>query len=295
MGSPPVAARPSPPTRSVAFLIGTAGFPDGFLVQGRKWVNKIAKAAGGAPGVVVGDLSNDPLAVAAAIQRFSRDTKAATIPTSTMDANLGGLRGHTLVLLTHGLEPHDSGLTLEERRETEGLMFFNKVRGDSPKDLVMFNKHLDFMTTQLVANPVNGEDKEVVTKPKLDGLVDADGGAKFKKDAHGFAQVLNAMRRSIFVRVYLAACGGGRRLATFAEKLKGLTNLSVYWNDDTISFPDLKHPRDPLIAEVGPIVNGVTNPVREGVRFFKADTPANHVLLRSTTDGFLEGSMSRLP
>ncbi|HEV8321520.1 MAG TPA: hypothetical protein VG389_07895 [Myxococcota bacterium] len=288
------AAGPAPTTSSVGILVGTAGWSDGFLIEGRKWVTAIQKAAGGAPNVMVGDLTKDPTAAAATIQRFSRDSTATTVPTATLDANLGGLRGHCLVFLTHGLEPHDPTLTKKEKEDTQGLLFFNAGKGDNPNDVVLFNMHLDFMTAKLVATPTSGEDKEVVVKPELDGLSDDGDGKKFKKDTRAFAQFLNAMRRSIFSRVYLAACGPARRLEKFAEKLKLLTNLSVYWNDDTISFP-VPGTGQPLVAEVGPIVNGVTSPVRQGLRYFKPDDPANMVLLRSKTDGFLEGSMRRQP
>jgi len=287
----PVGARPSPPNSSVAFLCGTAAWADGFLSQGKKWAQAIAKAVGGAPAAQIGDLGNDPAAVRATLQRFGTAAAAATITDALLDQHLGGLRGHSLVLVTHGLESHDPSLTKKEQEDTQGVLFYNHAKGDHPRDLVLFKMHLDFMETKPTGSG-KAEDANVVPKADLDSISDADDGKKFKAQVRAFAPVLDAMRRSIYARVYLAACGGGRRLELFAARLKALTNLSVYWNDDTISFPK---PPDAPFAEVGPIVGDKTSPLRDGVKFFLPDVAANKVPLRSKTDGFLEGSMSRKP
>ena len=289
MAGEETAARPTSPAASVAFLVGTAGWPDGFLSQGKKWAKAIQTAAGGAPGVQVGDLGKDPVAVADAIRRFAQTGATAAVPVAKLDANLGGLRGHTVVFVTHGLEPHDPSLTAQQKKDTQGLLFYNAGKGDNPNDKVFFRQHLDFMKLEPVPGGAPGEQR-VVTKPELDTLDDSGDGKQFKKDAHAYVQVVDALRRSIFRQIYLAACGPNRRLDDFAAKLFELTGLVVWWNEDTISFPT---PPDAPFAEVGPIVGGKTSPLRKGTRFFKAEKPENLVDLRSKTDGFLEGAMKR--
>src|SRR3970282_1926649 len=175
----PVGARRSPPNSSVAFLVGTAAWADGFLQQGRRWVKAIQKAAGGAPGAQIGDLGNDPGAVRATLQRFRQAAAKAKLSDAVLDANVGGLRGHTLVLVTHGLEVHDPSLTRKEQEDSQGLLFYNHAKGDHPRDLVLFKMHLDFMTTKPTGSG-KAEDANVVPKPELDSLEDDGDGKKFK-------------------------------------------------------------------------------------------------------------------
>ncbi|MEZ0230629.1 MAG: hypothetical protein ACAI25_18555 [Planctomycetota bacterium] len=283
------AGRPAPPGSSVAFICGTAGWHDGFLLQGKKWVKTIQTKAGGAPKVLVGEMGTSATSLATLIADFSRQSQTADLPVATLDATLGGLRAHTLVFVTHGLENHDPNISQKEKEDTQGLLVFNAVQGDSPKDRVIFKMHLDFMTVKDAASGIP-EDAQVIPKPDLASITDEGDGKKFKKDVTDFAPVLTAIRRSVYSHLYFAACGGGRRLEKFAEKMKELTRKSIFWNDDTISFPTL--PVAPF-AEVGPIKDGKTQPIRDGTPFFKPDGAL--VKLQTGTDDFFKGSMRRLP
>src|SRR5438874_13725228 len=102
-----LAARPPSSGTCVAFLVGTAAWADGFLIQGKRWVTTIQAAVGGRPRVAVGTLSANFASVATQIDTFSRDGSRpdTQISTAVLDQNLGGLRGCTLVFVTHGLEP----------------------------------------------------------------------------------------------------------------------------------------------------------------------------------------------
>ncbi|MEZ0228042.1 MAG: hypothetical protein ACAI25_05410 [Planctomycetota bacterium] len=275
--TPTAAAAPTPSGASMAFLCGTAAFRDGFLAQGKKWAQQIQSAAGGAPHVQVGDLGRDVKTVVQTLARFSAASATTATDIAVMRKNLGGFRGHALVLLTHGLENHEPGLSKEEKEKTEGLLFFNVSPGQSNKDVVFFKMHLDFMEKQGAG---------VGPKASLDTILDEGDGKKFKADVRAFAPFVDAVRRSVYTQVYLAACGGGRRLARFAEGLNALTGKSVYFNEDTISFPT----GGAISAEVGPIKGNAVSPLRDGKRFYNDQT----VPLRSTSDGFLEGSMARV-
>jgi hypothetical protein len=288
--APPVTVRPGISGSSATFLCGTAGWADGFLSQARKWAQAIQKSAGGPPGVNLGDMSKDVSTVANLVDRFSADGGKQNLAVTTLDTSLGGLRGHTLIFVTHGLESHDPKLSPEEKDRTQGLLFFNQAPGDDPRDRVLIKFHLDFMAV----NPAkDGKPEEVVPVPDLDTRVLDDGdGKQFKKNVRDFAPVVSALRRSVFARVYLAACGGGRRLEKFSARLRELTRKEIYWNDDTISMPT---PPVPPFAEVGQIVNGTVPNLRQGTRYFKPRDAANLVDLRTKTDTFFEGSMSRIP
>jgi hypothetical protein len=284
------AARAAPSGASVVFVCGTAAWADGFLAQGKKWAKAIQTQAGGAPGVLVGDMGKDASVVAKVISEFSRQSAQANVPVATLDQTLGGLRGHSLVFVTHGLETHDPNVSEKDKENTQGLLVFNAVPGESPKDRAIFKMHLDFMKVEDAASGVP-EDASIVPKPELANIVDDDDGKKFKKDVTDFAPILTALRRSVYAHVYLAACGGGRRLEKFSAKLKELTLKSVFWNDDTISFPT---PPDAPFAEVGPIKGDKVDPVREGTPFFKPDG-TSPVKLSTGTNDFFKGSMRRIP
>ena len=288
---PPTAAGPSSTTSSVAFLCGTAAWNDGFLAQAKKWAQAVRTAAGGSPQSNLGDMTKDVSAVATLIDRFSAAGASGSISTSVLDQALGGLRGHTLIFVTHGLEPHGANIPPDEKEKTQGLLFFNQAKGDDPRDRVLTKFALDFMKVQ----PGQGgkPDEVVANEAELGKFLDDAEGKKFKKDVRDFAPVVSALRRSVFARVYLAACGGNRRLEKFAARLRDLTQKEVYWNDDTISMPT---PPTAPFAEVGQIVNGTVPNVRKGTRYFKPkNDPANLVDLRTKTDTFFQGSMSRLP
>lgn len=279
-----IGARPGSTSSSVAFLCGTAAWNDGFLAQAKKWAQAVQKAAGGAPQANLGDMGSNVTLAAGLIDRFSADGSKATLPDSILNTTLGGLRGHTLIFVTHGLETHDPKLSQEEKNNTQGLLFFNQAPGDDPRDRVLIKRHLDFMEVKNDA---------VVETAALATILDDGDGKKFKKDVRDFVPVVNALRRSVFARVYLAACGGGRRLEKFAAGLRALVNKEVYWNDETISMPD---PPVAPFAEVGKLVNRQVPKVEKGARYFKdPKDPANLVELRTKTDTFFEGSMSRLP
>jgi hypothetical protein len=282
-------ARPAPSGASVAFICGTSAWADGFLSQGKKWAKAIQSAAGGATGVQVGDMGKDAGPVATTLQTFSRASAQANVPTATLDQTLGGLRGHTLVFVTHGLETHDPNLSQKQKEDTQGLLVFNAVPGESPKDRVLFKMHLDFMQVDPAATVP--EDASVIPTPALASILDDDDGKKFKKDVRDFAPIVSAIRLSVYSQIYFAACGGGRRLELFAKRLKELTQKSIFWNDDTISFPT---PPDAPFAEVGAIVNGQVPQVRDGTPFFKSDG-TNLVKLQTGTKDFFKGSMRRLP
>src|SRR5262249_54393069 len=115
MADPPVSSRPAATGSSVCFLCGTAAWNDGFLAQAKKWAQAIQAAAGGGPQANLGDMTKDVTGVATLIDRFSAAGAAGTIPTSTLDQSLGGLRGHTLIFVTHGLEPHGANVPQDEK------------------------------------------------------------------------------------------------------------------------------------------------------------------------------------
>jgi|GEM_PF-6319556 len=276
-----LALGPNDPTASVAFLVGGAAWGDGFLAQGEKWCKAIQKAAGGAPGVQVARLPPQASGMPAIVQQVSRGSLQAQLSTPVLDAQLGGLRGHSLVFVTHGLVAPDDG-----GDKAQGLLLYNRVKGESPLDVTLWTTHLDFMQTQARASGLP-EDADVVPSAALSSIVPDRDGKRLQAEVRAFAPLVNAIRQSPYQRVYLAACGGGRRLETFARQLGVLTLKSVYYNTSTISFPT--PPKAPSAA-VGPIVGNDVDVVT-GTRYFRDPSdPANQVRLESTETGFLPGS-----
>src|SRR5262245_61383720 len=108
MGNNGTVGPQQPATASVAFLVGSSAWGDPFLVQGKKWVEAIQKAAGGAPGVQVSQTQSALGSASPLIDAMSATSATATLSQSTLDSNLGGLRGHSLVIVTHGLDVDDA-------------------------------------------------------------------------------------------------------------------------------------------------------------------------------------------
>lgn len=276
-----LALGPSDATASVAFVVGGAGWADGFLAQGEKWCKAIQQACGGAPGVQVTRLPPQATGMPAIIEQVSRGSLTAQLSTATLDSHAGGLRGHSLVFVTHGLVADEDGADT-----AQGLLLYNRVQGESPLDITLWTTHLDFMETRPRASGLP-EDADVVPSAALASIEPDADGKRLQREVRAFAPLVNAIRQSPYQRVYLAACGGGRRLEKFAKHLAVLTLKSIYYNTSTISFP--KPPRAPTAA-VGPIV-GDDVQVVTGTKYFRdPNDPANRVKLESTETGFLPGS-----
>lgn len=273
------AVRPRVPGASVAFLVGqrAQGVKDDFLDQAQLWVDTIKSSAGA--GVFV-DKLGAPGVVATVIGQLGAQAAKATLSTATLDRNLGGLRGHTLVFTTHGLDV-DPTLSRQDQLDTQGLLFRNNTLGRSQNDLVMTRFMLDHMK-------LDGRGRVV-----YDGSLPAQGNEKLIQDIVEFAQVVDAVKQAVFDQVYFAACGGGRRLVEFAARFQDLTATSVYFNSEAIFMPTKG---TPPFAEVG-VENAQTQQFTrsKGFAFYQATTGAPPVDLVSTATGFLPGSTSRTP
>lgn len=272
-----LAIGPEDTSASVAFLVGGAGWGDGYLLQGTKWCQAIQKAAGGAPGVQVDKLPPKATGMAGVVDKLSKTSLNGQLSNGTLDAQLGGLRGHSLVLVTHGL-------VAESTASAQGVLLYNTVKGESPLDVTLWTSHLDLMTTQETGSGLP-EDANVVAN--VGGLASDADSQRTAREVRELAPFVNAIRQSIYQRVYLAACGGEHRLETFARKLAMLTMKCVYYNLATISFP--KPPTAPSAA-VGE-VHGDDVSVVSGTKFFRdPDNAANRVRLETTTDTFFGGA-----
>lgn len=282
MGDTPVAAKPATPGASCMFAVGTRapGVTDDFLDQAKTWVGAIVKAVG--TGTASRDLGT-AAASAAAIKALSdAAAKDGSLTVAQLDANLGGLRGHTLAMVTHGLDV-DPAWTSQEQDDSQGLLLYNKTVGrNSSADIILMNAHLARMK-------VDG-DKVVADVAGFD-LTDPDTAA-FANAVTAMVAVVDAIRQAVFAQVYLAACGGGHRLDKFSKRLAGLTGKTLYWNDQKIFVPT--KPTAPF-AEVGVEQPGGGFTVRKGFGYFGARTGAASVDLKSGTDTFLPGSTHREP
>ena len=282
-----LAVGPSDTSASVAFLVGGAGWGDGYLAQGLSWVKAIQSAAGGAPGVQVARLPPQTTAMPAVVEQLGRASLTAQLSSAVLDQRFGGLRGHSLVVVTHGLEVDGDS----PGKGSQGVMLYNRVQGESPLDVMLWTDHLDLMTTR--ARPSGlPEDADVVPSPAVAQIEPTEDGKRMQQQVRELAQLVNALRQSPYSRIYLAACGGERRLEHFAHKLAALTLKSIYFNLATISFPE---PPTPPSAAVGPL-HGDNVEVVMGTRFFRdPENPANRIALQSGVDDFLPGSQGVVP
>lgn len=280
-----LAVGPSDSTASVAFLVGGSGWGDGFLAQGLTWCKAIQRAAGGAPGVQVAQLPAQTSAMPAIVDKLGRASLTAQLSNDVLDQRLGGLRGHSLVIVTHGLEADGVG----PAASSQGILLYNRVKGESPLDVMLWTDHLELMTTR--ARPSGlPEDADVVPSAAVAQIEQTADGKRMQQQVRELAQLVNALRQSPYQRIYLAACGGEHRLERLARKLSVLTLKSLYFNLATISFPK---PPTPPAAAVGAL-HGDDVIVEKGTRFFRsADDPANQVLLQTGTSDFLAGSQGR--
>jgi len=270
--------RPRVPGASVAFLVGQRanGVKDDFLDQAQVWVNRIQSSTGA--GVFV-DKLDSPRAVATVISRLSTQAAKATLSNATLDKSFGGLRGHTLVFTTHGLDV-DPTLSKQDQIDTQGLLFRNNTTGRSQTDIVMMKFHLDRMKL---------DGGHVV----YDGSLPTQGNEALIRDITDFAQVVDAVKQAVFDQVYFAACGGDRRLIEFADQFQTLTATSVYSNSAAIFMPTKG---TPPFAEVGVEDKQTKQFTRsKGFKFYQAVSGTPSVDLVSATDGFLPGSTSRTP
>lgn len=276
------AAKPATTGASCMFAVGTraAGVADDFLDQARTWTAAIVKAVGA--GTASRDLGT-AAASAATIKALSDTaTQHGKLTTAQLDGNLGGLRGHTLVLVTHGLDV-DPSWTATERDDSQGLLLHNKTVGrNSSADIILMNAHLSRMK-------VDGG-KVVASVDGLD-LTDPDTAA-FVTTVTAMAALVDAIRQSVFAQVYLAACGGGHRLDKFGKRLVTLTGKTLYWNDQKIFLPT--KPTTPF-AEVGVEQASGGFTLSKGYGYFGAHTGAPSIDLRSGTATFLPGSTHREP
>jgi len=266
------------PGASVTFLSGTRGpgVKDDFLDMAAKWVAAIKKNVGA--GAIVGKLG-EAATVATTIDTTGNQAAKENLDTATLDAKLGGLRGHTLVFVTHGLDV-DPKAPKDEQLNTQGLLFHNMTVGRSSSDVVMMKMHLDRMKVD--------NDHVIADVAGLD-LTDKETKS-FVDDVKAFARVVDALRQAVFQHVYLAACGTKGRLTEFAKLLQTLANVTVFFNTEAIFLSD----KDPTFAEVGIKGSGSSFTLSKGLPFF-APTTAATVPLRSGTDTFLPGSMERAP
>ncbi|HEV8323856.1 MAG TPA: hypothetical protein VG389_19725 [Myxococcota bacterium] len=273
-------AASSPPVKgaSVTFLAGTrsSGVQDPFLDMAAKWVAAMQANVGA--GAFAGTLGTAS-AAASAINNFSSQAAGGTLDIPTLDAKLGGLRSHTLVFVTHGLDV-DKTLPAKDQLDTQGLLFHNDSTGKrTDTDIVLQKVHLDNMKV----------DKDHVVENLPGGLDLKDPGTRdFVNKVTDFVPVMDAVRQSIYQHVYLAACGTKGRLTEFAKVFESLANVTVFFNTEAIFLSD----KDPTFAEVG--LKGPPFKLSKGLPFFAAPT-ATKVDLRSGTDTFLPGSMERAP
>jgi hypothetical protein len=271
--------RPRVAGASVAFLVGRRlfGVKDDFLDQAQVWMKQIQSAAGA--GVFVEDL-DDPRVVANTIADLSAKAAKAKISDATLAKNLGGLQGHTLVFTTHGLLPLVSS-TKQQKLDSQGLLFINKTQGQSDNDVVLQKFHLDHMLVNSKGHVVF-DDKSIT---------DNKANEKIIGDVIDFALVVDAIRQAVFDQVYLAACGDDSRLLEFAQRLQTLTASTIFFNDEKILLPE--KPNVPF-AEVGhkagkQVVRAM------GFKYYESQAGKASQPLFSATDGFLPGSMRRLP
>jgi hypothetical protein len=275
------AARPPIPGASVAFLIGTraAGVDDELLDQAAKWVGAIRAAVGA--GVWVDDLGAPGVAANTLRAVSGRAAREGKLTAAQLDKKLGGLRGHSLVLITRGLEADGGALGPQQETNGQGILFHNNTAAAPQNDLVLTKRHLDLMTVQ--------SDRVV---PGPGAAADQPANAQTVSELAAFASTVDAMRQSVFAHVYLATCGGRRRLDAFAVRLRELTGMTVFFNRDAIFFPSAAYaPR----AEVGTRVSETQVKRSKGFAYFAARRGAPSVGLVSAGDGFLPGSMERLP
>jgi hypothetical protein len=289
-----IAVQPTWDTSSVAFLVGTTarGHKDEYIDQAGRWVDNI-KAGAGHDGVMVTRLGR-AAAVAGDILRMSKDGFDEKIPKSIRDDHLGGLNGHSLVFVTHGV---DRG----ETRADRGLLF---ARGSPEINLLQF--HLDHM--KLKEKMAKGKGTgfyKVVPIDTLDELEIAEEGLsdrereaatkRFRQSVRDLVKVVDAIRQSVFSRVILAACGGSEehpRLSAFAQRLSVLAGVHVYFNNETITLDEPPEPRP--TAVVGKLVKKKVVRVAKGYLYFASEDEYNEVELRSDDDSFLRGSQERI-
>jgi len=277
------AAKPWEDWSSVVFFVGTRGATavDPFLDQASRWVDAIV-AAVAQPACVRRSLG-PAVAVAAAITQAGIDmekvAETTPLPNDVLDARFGGMRGNSLVFVTHGLavDPNETDPTI--RKQTSGLLFHNATTGRNASDIVMQRLHLDNMI-------VDGNGT-VVADPKLDP---ADPVTAQVRD---FALVVDAIRQSSFFSIYLAACGGGdSRLGAFTYKLWDLTGRNIFYNSENINLPAAPAAPYAQVGSVWPADNAFH--LSRGYPVFAPRESAYLVDLESKTDTFLPGSSERV-
>lgn len=263
------------------FFCGTTspGTTDKFITKARVWIQAVVKAAvqqrdaGGACTVPL--ITNDDFTAdvnAATTQLSKRSTEASQVvippkpgtPTGTpdpdlikkavavLDGHLGGLRGHSLVFVTHGLEPDHNDLT------ANGILFRND------------NKNGDTLFCVLHLTMMKVENDVVVAKSTAttDNLPE-------------FIGFVNALRKSVFQRVYLCACGPQARLKEFAANLSLLADVDVFYNNHRVWVSDQKQPYATVDDDTPANGEFVT-----GRRYFSMQS----VNLITKTDTYFEGA-----
>jgi hypothetical protein len=271
------AARPRAANAGVAFLVCHRTVPDAFMDQAERWVRNIQGAVGS--GVIV-DVMGSGTITAAAIRAADQQIANARLGDQQLDEHLGGLRGRTLVLVTHGLRP-DPTVPPDLRLASQGLMLEKNSTTDRDLDVVLDKQSLDFMTYDAAQDEVVLDTSKIQDIPENRAIIDK---------VRGFAPVIDALRHSSFEQIYLAACGDNDRLVEFSRALFELVDhKTIYFNDEAI-FVTLNVPNP--IAEVGvedPVTHRLTR--AQGKRFYSQ----TRVSLASQPDGFLPGSTRRVP
>lgn len=289
---PPVAAAAAPQQgpASVTFLVGEK---DKFLTLAKVWVDAIDAAVKKTkePGVFVQVMSSDQTKLAANVTALAAQAATGKLTTATLDAHLGGLRNHTLVFVTHGLDGTNA--------DTGGLLIFKGAKSRHE----MMLAHLDFLEVDdkgkivMKTKKVEGPDG----KPKIVPVIDVKGktaeGVEFSNQelfdtVMACAVVLQAIRdATIWDRICLACCGSSShdptskpKLPSFAIRLKELTRKQVFFNLSPIWLPTIAKP----FAYVGK--DGDENNPESGRAFFDQ---TKSVVLKTKPDTFFEAFQQR--
>jgi hypothetical protein len=238
MGKISSAASPTQGGMSVSFFVGTPD-NDPQLQLAHVWAAAIVDNVNDPTRAQVGML----VSVSALLNqlREMQDVIAANTPTSPMPA-LGNLNQATIVLLTRGLDPDPTGTA------PQGVLLYGL---EGRKDAVAIDE------TQL--NQLTLQD---VTDPLARKAVVPTAGASAPPDVVATAELLDFLRRSRYLALYLCTVGGGRRVGSFAQKLAPLIDMLVFHNDALLVLTAQGATlQPPQIAASGPTYQSQTTKV----------------------------------
>jgi hypothetical protein len=219
------------------------------------------------------------------------EPRAKAVTDAVFAKHLGDLKDHTLVIVTHGLQPphgdqnSDRFVGPRDVRE-HGLLFHNAAPGFNAADTVLQVQHLQHMMLELTPpDPVIHvrANQERLDKLKPSGSLDLTDSdiAVLRRDVPRWVPVMEALRQSVFTRIYLAACGPKARLHKFADLFQLGVHKDVYFNNARIFVTTGARP----FAEVGTEAPGGFV-LHDGKKFFSPDK----VPLQTTPTSFLAGA-----